>query len=445
MSAVNVFVSSERAWLLTDSSPLRRDRRHHRLRLQGLHDRELDGPVVTGRGKPVGHRPSPSTSPRHSARSTNSLPLSGPVIEREHKAAIARGELIAQSLIQLTVVGWRRAGTAGPAPSCSTARRSRTVPPYVLGPDVCDGEPSGYSIGPEISLAEGWYLHRLGAQPGIDYDEASFDPIRHGVPLLEAQRRRGKSDPKLMLGIDRHVVGGSVDAFTIERDGVLGPRDPHLARRDRRIDPAGASAARSQAAHGSALLRGGRHRAPLDQAVAGERDRSRDAVCRERCSRWRQRRPACRASSVGPTSASSASWRGRPENVGRPQSPRFRGRGCRAWPRLRTARGIALLLWHPGCRPGVERPPRRGRAAEDARRFSGRAARARDEVMAFMEASVDRHGPPSWRGAALVVTTMARFVTPPEPSPSVPHDPEAEARLVSAFNILVVRGRPRPS
>ncbi len=71
---------------------------------------------------------------------------------------------------------------------------------------------------PVPSLVDWFWLHRQGAEIDIDYDAETFDPERHGLPLMEVLRRI-RADPNF-LPSQAYMVGGGVDLTEITRDGV---------------------------------------------------------------------------------------------------------------------------------------------------------------------------------------------------------------------------------
>lgn len=61
-------------------------------------------------------------------------------------------------------------------------------------------------------------LGLLGLAPGEDWQPDDFDPMKHGVPMLEAQRRM-----KLTISPTSgkvHAVGGDVTLTTVTEDGI---------------------------------------------------------------------------------------------------------------------------------------------------------------------------------------------------------------------------------
>ncbi|MEX6508936.1 hypothetical protein [Jiella sp. M17.18] len=63
-------------------------------------------------------------------------------------------------------------------------------------------------------------LHALGAEPGEDWMPDTFDPIRHGLPYLEAQRRMIIETRWGDDGNKAHVIGGELTLTTITRDCI---------------------------------------------------------------------------------------------------------------------------------------------------------------------------------------------------------------------------------
>jgi hypothetical protein len=140
---------------------------------------------------------------------------SGPEIKAAHRQAQAAGELPANGLISLHVIGW--SDTRDEACAFSLVSESRLSdddkPAYTWG------EVSEWSLGPGLSEVDLWHLHRQGIEPIHDYDLADFDPVKHGLPIMEAQRRQ-KTDPRFFAGEPFHCVGGSAWATEVTREGV---------------------------------------------------------------------------------------------------------------------------------------------------------------------------------------------------------------------------------
>ncbi|MBB3936554.1 hypothetical protein [Aureimonas phyllosphaerae] len=62
-------------------------------------------------------------------------------------------------------------------------------------------------------------LNAIGSGPGVDWDCATFDPFRHGIPLMEAQRRMAlpfRSGEPMTV----HTVGGHILLTEITAHGV---------------------------------------------------------------------------------------------------------------------------------------------------------------------------------------------------------------------------------
>jgi hypothetical protein len=114
-------------------------------------------------------------------------------IERAHRAsAAARHDLPSRAhKIELYAVGWSE-GADRPR-SFSLKSVTDDDPAFVWR------EAEEWSLFPELDKAQWWWLHRQAAEIDVDYGVAEFEPVKHGVPLMEAQRRR-KSDPDSFEG-----------------------------------------------------------------------------------------------------------------------------------------------------------------------------------------------------------------------------------------------------
>ncbi|WP_182422300.1 hypothetical protein [Aureimonas sp. ME7] len=62
-------------------------------------------------------------------------------------------------------------------------------------------------------------LALIGCGPGVHWDCSTFDPIRHGIPLMEAQRRMVLPLPTKEPA-SSHIVGGHILLTEINRDDV---------------------------------------------------------------------------------------------------------------------------------------------------------------------------------------------------------------------------------
>lgn len=148
---------------------------------------------------------------------------SGPEIEREHRDAIAEGVIYgAQKLAEGYVVGWSEQANR-PRAFRMLAMQERPTdvafdddsPPYVWCEIADDG---GMWATPDINMGMNWRLFREGASPDFSYTPDEFDPLRHGLPLLQLQRRRKIACPGLREPL--HIVGGDAMVSIVAREGV---------------------------------------------------------------------------------------------------------------------------------------------------------------------------------------------------------------------------------
>ncbi|MBS7741481.1 MAG: hypothetical protein KF818_17160 [Chelatococcus sp.] len=142
---------------------------------------------------------------------------SAPLIEREHRAAVQRGELHGQTIISIRALGWSEQVDRPRSYTLTSPSPLSEDPSYVWIDDL-DGDVSGYVFGPGLSLADDWRLHREGLEPGKDWQPEIFDPVRHGIPLMEAQRRQ-LTAPRVFPR-PFHCVGGEIWCSTVTREGV---------------------------------------------------------------------------------------------------------------------------------------------------------------------------------------------------------------------------------
>ncbi|MEN3793375.1 hypothetical protein [Fulvimarina sp. MAC3] len=71
------------------------------------------------------------------------------------------------------------------------------------------------AVAPMPDATEMSRLRMLRAEPGEDYDAETFDPIAHGIPLIEGQRRMKLKNPTLPGSAKFHCVGGDVLLTTV--------------------------------------------------------------------------------------------------------------------------------------------------------------------------------------------------------------------------------------
>ena len=109
---------------------------------------------------------------------------------------------------QIVVVGW-------------SDRRKEAVGFYYL---TDQPEPFGwiedYAFSPVPSDEEDANLKSVGAEIEVSYSPKAFNPIRHGIPLMEAQRRMKIDPPGLNLDEPISIVGGHVLVTECTTEGV---------------------------------------------------------------------------------------------------------------------------------------------------------------------------------------------------------------------------------
>lgn len=76
----------------------------------------------------------------------------------------------------------------------------------------------GYVSGPVLDEEENANLHAIGCEIDVDVSPAAFDPIRHGIPFMEAQRRMQIEISDVSEPMS--VVGGHILLSEVTRDGV---------------------------------------------------------------------------------------------------------------------------------------------------------------------------------------------------------------------------------
>lgn len=212
MSALNVWISEERAVMLTDTVIYDGSGRITGFDKKAVPVESWNG-VISFRGNTWGLLAAVQVAEQF-ASFDEFIARSGAILESGHREAEAAGNLHYSSIVEIVVAGWSESRRRAMAFGLSNA-----VEPSFVWSDICEGEESGFAIGPNVDTAlEDWRLHRVGADV-LDYEPADFDPIRHGLPLMEAQRR-GKTDPRFFAGEPFHCVGGSVWCSIVTRDGV---------------------------------------------------------------------------------------------------------------------------------------------------------------------------------------------------------------------------------
>lgn len=217
MSALNVFVSPEKVSLLTDTSLYNGAGTIIGFACKAAVVESWTG-AISGRGDVWGIVTAAALAEEFGSFD-EFIARSGAILEHKHAAALADAQAAGatgQTRIEVTAIGWSESRDR--AMAFMISNMSDDGPAFVWS-DVCDGDDSGFSVGPEIdSAVEEWRMHRVGADT-LDYKPADFDPIKHGMPLMEAQRR-SLTDPELFAGEPFHAVGGSVWCSIVTRDGV---------------------------------------------------------------------------------------------------------------------------------------------------------------------------------------------------------------------------------
>lgn len=75
-------------------------------------------------------------------------------------------------------------------------------------------------VGPLPDATEMSRLQMLRAAPGSDYDAETFEPIAHGIPLIEAQRRMKVKISSSPTSPASFVIGGEVLLTTVAEAGI---------------------------------------------------------------------------------------------------------------------------------------------------------------------------------------------------------------------------------
>ncbi|MBX3537679.1 MAG: hypothetical protein KF735_08580 [Chelatococcus sp.] len=215
MSAVNIVVSSQRGWLLSDTSVYNASGTVLGFVPKVFPVARWKG-VIAVRGNLWGLDAAHALAEQFSSVEEY-LAESAPELKRQHEAADARGELIGQSTIEITVLAWSEAADRTAAYVLSSPSPLLDKPPYQWE-SVLDDDGEGFSLAPSLSIAQDWHLHRRGVEPGEDWSPERFDPVAHGIPLLEEQRR-SLTDPRVFPK-QFYVVGGHILVSEVTRAGV---------------------------------------------------------------------------------------------------------------------------------------------------------------------------------------------------------------------------------
>lgn len=74
-----------------------------------------------------------------------------------------------------------------------------------------------WNMGPSLRPCDYWLAQRLGVDPIDDWTPETFDPVRHGIPLMEIQRLSLAAHE---TDDERHAIGGGVWVAEVKRNGV---------------------------------------------------------------------------------------------------------------------------------------------------------------------------------------------------------------------------------
>ncbi|MCP1592003.1 hypothetical protein [Methylorubrum extorquens] len=214
MSALNVFVNSTRVMMLTDSSLYLPDGTVVAFEPKAFLVDSWNG-AISGRGDCAGITVALNLAERFGSFD-EFIARSAPEIERRHRDGLAIAGP-GQTTIEIHAVGWsERADRPRAFVLRSLIEHRAGEPAYVwLDHDEEDG-----CFYHSMSALELWRLHRQGAEPRVDFDAETFDPRRHGIPLMEAQRREIGDAAYCAQAAGRHLVGGAVWLTVVDREGA---------------------------------------------------------------------------------------------------------------------------------------------------------------------------------------------------------------------------------
>jgi hypothetical protein len=77
-----------------------------------------------------------------------------------------------------------------------------------------------WAFGPMPTDEEDANLHKIGCEMERDITAANFDPVRHGIPTMEAQRRMKIIPPSSDLDTGISIVGGHILLTEVTEHGV---------------------------------------------------------------------------------------------------------------------------------------------------------------------------------------------------------------------------------
>ncbi|MHC2104113.1 hypothetical protein [Methylobacterium sp. CM6246] len=210
MSLVNVFATSRRVVVLTDTTLYDAS-----CRIFGLDQKSYPVSSWTGaltfRGNIWGIGAGLDLAEKYGSFD-EFLSLSAAEFEREHKSALAGGRLLGQTIVEIHVAGW-------------SEREDRARAFVLRSPGVHGDDTPPYTW---VEIEGAWHddfdlmalsrLHRQGAEPDVDWTPETFEAITHGIPLAEEQRRKGAAAWTEFAG--RHVIGGELWLTVVDRDGA---------------------------------------------------------------------------------------------------------------------------------------------------------------------------------------------------------------------------------
>ena len=210
MSLVNVFATSRRVVVLTDTSLY-----DGTGRILGFEQKTFGISSWTGaltfRGNAWGICAGLELAERYGSFD-EFMTRSPSEFERNHKAVLADGLLSGQTLIEIHVAGWsEREDRARAFVLRSPGAPGDEAPPYTWV--EIDG-----AWHDDFDLMALCRLHRQGAEPDVDWTPETFEAITHGIPLAEEQRRRGAAAWTKFAGM--HVIGGELWLTVVDRDGA---------------------------------------------------------------------------------------------------------------------------------------------------------------------------------------------------------------------------------
>jgi hypothetical protein len=210
MSVVNVFNTGTRIFMMTDSSHYNADCEIVEFASKAYTIDCWNG-AVSGRGNLWGPQTVQLLADEYGSFD-DFIDLSADRLRDMFHEFEAIGGFTAQSLMEITVIGWSEREDA-PRIFMLNSEPTETRDAFVWT------DLEEWTTGPALGVKGLYRLHRDRIEPGHDYQVADFDPHKHGLPIMEVQRRT-KTESEYVPGEPFHCIGGQVWLTELTREGV---------------------------------------------------------------------------------------------------------------------------------------------------------------------------------------------------------------------------------